>query len=148
MNITERRQKTEYWGYIQPVLLMLFFKCVQRLLFCFTYFTLSRYQAWSWRHIKNHCFTRFRRLLQKSFYRAKVWIYLWNNSSRIWTWSFRLFFDFASEVFISKIFKKNCLFVLESVNFILKNSTLIFRLYMFRYFLVQIFRWLSNIIEY
>ena len=40
-------------------MLMLFFKCVQRLSFCFTCLTLSRYQVWSKRYIKNHVFNRF-----------------------------------------------------------------------------------------
>ena len=33
---------------MQPVLLMLFLKCVQSLPFCFIYLTLSKYQIWNW----------------------------------------------------------------------------------------------------
>ena len=40
--------------YTQLVSLILVFKCVQRLLFHFTYLTLSRYQVWCWRHISRY----------------------------------------------------------------------------------------------
>ena len=62
----------------QLVALMLFFKCVQRLPFCFTYLTLSRYKAWSWLHIKNPTLGTF-----ATFYWAEDWICLWNNLHKI-----------------------------------------------------------------
>ena len=47
----DQRQSTKV--YTQPVSLMLFFKCVQRLPFYFTYLTLSTYHVMSTCHVKN-----------------------------------------------------------------------------------------------
>ena len=45
------------------------------------YLTLSRYQLWSWRQIKNRCCRSFCNL--SLFIEQWVWIYVWNNVHKI-----------------------------------------------------------------
>ena len=59
MKINQRQSTAVY---TQPVSLMLLLKCVQRLPFCFTYLTLSKYQVYEVNVILTT--SHFRRFLQ------------------------------------------------------------------------------------
>ena len=120
---------------------MLLFKRVQRLLFCFTYLTLSRYQVRHWRH-RIHYFRRFCDLslfIERRFEFISILsrIYLdVDEGTEIVSFDVISFYTSIShefgleaiDYFLTKYqedlhprFRKE--FVLESANFILKNNT-------------------------